>query len=280
MPKNRILQRVKIILNTTTMKKVSICMLFEKTTDYWQTLYFFERVGYELKEKQQEFLVKGTPKQYIKTIYGTHVELIFGFKNEAEEQLKEYLKNIADKIVDVTGKNKYEAYNKLFTLCEGEYVCVISNNVFPQKNWLSEIIFNYENIKNSGVVSICNDVTDANCIPLVNHENDTFHNVIVPQDNLIKNECLYVFLREHLFLIGGFDTTSHLYGNEFKHLQLRYSYMLYNNYYIPNQSVVTINEEEYLDENLQEKSNKHFEISIKIMKKQRSFYIPIPTKDQ
>jgi hypothetical protein len=258
------------------MKKVSICILFDNSITYWQCLFFIERIGYEIVEKKGDFVRTNLPKEYIKTIYGTEIEVIAGCYNDTQKEVVDFAKTLTNNVIDVTGITKYEAYNKLFTFCNHEYICVLSTNVFPQKNWLTEILFYYETVKNSGIVSICADISNAKCVSLVSNEEEHFLNVVIPEDNLIRNQSLYVFKREYLNLVGCYETKLHLFGNEFIHLQLRYFYMLYNNYYIPTQSVLLLDKAEHYDDEMVQKGKNYLDNSIKTMKKQKSFYIPLP----
>ena len=46
--------------------KVSVCLILNN--DYWGTIYFMERSGFNIVEKKSEFIVKDAPKEYIKLI--------------------------------------------------------------------------------------------------------------------------------------------------------------------------------------------------------------------
>ena len=49
------------------MKKVSVCYVAQGT--YWSARHSFESIGFAIKEKEVEFVIKDAPKEYIKTIF-------------------------------------------------------------------------------------------------------------------------------------------------------------------------------------------------------------------
>ncbi len=255
------------------MKKVSLCLLLNKS--HYQLLYCFERLGFKVVEKQKEIINKDEPKEYINTIYGIEVELIVGYTKQNETKTIDYFKEIANKFIDVSGLNKYQAYNKIFKEAEYDLVCVYDANTIMQKNWLLELVFYAQAVDKCGIVSICENINDICCYSLLGQEQEDFHNVFIPKTDILTNESTYLFDRQNLYMIGGFDTKTELFGNEYKQLQLRYSYTLHNNFYIPTQSSILLQTGYTITENNIELGEKNLQESIKFMKKTGSFYLPI-----
>lgn len=255
------------------MKKVSLCILLNQS--HYQTIYCFERIGFNVAEKETEFINKDKPKEYVNKIYGVEIELIVGYTKETQQRTIDYFKPIANKLVDVTNLTKYQAYNKLFLQAEYDYVCVYQPDCIVQKNWLLELVFYCQAVYQSGIVSICEIINEVECYSLVGEEQEEWHNVYAHKSDVISNESVYLFNKEYLYLIGGFDNTIDLYGNEFKQLQTRYALNYYNNFYIPTQSIIIFESGYTYDEEKLKIGNQNHEVSISSMLKNKSFYIPI-----
>lgn len=255
------------------MKKVSLCLLLDKA--HYQTIYCFERIGFALVEKEKEFVKKDEPKEYINTIYGVEVEFIVGYTNHTDQQTTEYFKKITNNITDVGGLSKYEALNKLFAKCNNDFVCVYGFDCIVQKNWLLELVFYAGAVNNSGIVSICDQIKDITCCTLLGNDQDDFFNTYIQQGGILTNESIYLFNKQNLYLIGGFDTETDLYGYEYKQLQLRYTYTYHNNFYIPTQSTLCFNNGAQLEEYRLPISEQNLKERIDFMKKTQSFYVPL-----
>lgn len=255
------------------MNKVSLCLILDKT--HHQTIYCFEQTGFTIVEKEEDIIKINEPKQYAYKIYGVEVELIIGYTQHTSKTTIEYFKPFANELIDVSGLTKYEAYNYLFSKATLDLVCVYALDIILQKNWLLELVFYTQAVNKSGIVSICSELNGLNCYSLIGKDEEVFHSVYMPSSEVITNESLYIFYRQYLYLIGGFDTENDLYGNEFAHLQLRYSYEYFNNYYIPTQSAILLNNNEQLDKNRLITGSQKAKESINFMKKNRSFYVPL-----
>ena len=60
-----------------SVKKVSVIFLAQ--IGYWFARKSFESTGFTIKEKLTEFIIPDAPKEYIKTIMGTHRKDQFPF---------------------------------------------------------------------------------------------------------------------------------------------------------------------------------------------------------
>jgi len=256
------------------MKKVSICYIAKN--DYWTTVYSFERSGFTVVEDIGEFIVKDAPKKYINLVGNVEVELLVAFTPQTDLRLKDYFSNLTVQIVDFdTEVSNAVAYNCLFKQANNDYICILNDNVFLQPHWLTELIYFYENVYNSGVVSICDNFSSVNYLPLLATEKETFINVFIPDNNMIINNSVCIFLKEYLYFIGCFDESVELYGNELNQLQFRFTAMGYNNYYIPNQNCLVVKENQQINYEQLEIGNKNLLKTTSEMRKLKNYYIPL-----
>jgi hypothetical protein len=191
--------------------------------------------------------------------------------------LETYFEN---KVSDVFIKVPYQEsdakiYNKLFSKATNDYVCILNLHIYLQKHWLTDLIYHHENIENSGVVGICSEFYEYSCVPLVSFEKESFINVFIPESNVLQNNGVSLFLRQHLYYVGGFDENIDLYRTELTHYQLRSLAMGFHNYYIPTQSAIIITENQNTDYEKLLVGYKNAYDSYKEMKKTKRYYIPL-----
>lgn len=264
------------------MKKVSICIILNN--DYWGTIYSFERSGFTIVEKKGDWVVKGAPKEYMKVVDNTEVELLVAYTKNSNLALVEHFKELATHLIqvdilnnDVGCFNDAKAYNQLFKLAQHEYVCILKPYVFLQQHWLTELIHYYEDVANSGVIGVCPNFANVQYEPLPSKELDRFVNVFLPNENVIKTNGILFFLKEYLYFIGALDeNTLFVGGTEFVQLQKRFSVMGYNNFYIPTQSCLVINNHKPTDYMGYQESIENIDKTLLEMKKVKSYYIPLP----
>jgi len=256
------------------MNKVSICYVAKN--DYWSTVYSFERSGFAIVEEITEFIVKDAPKSYISVVGNVEVELLVAFTPETDLRLKDYFSKLTVQIVDYDNQvSDAVAYNSLFNKANNEYICIFNDNVFLQEHWLTELIYYYEYIQNSGVVSVCDNFSEVKFLPLLSKENETFQNVFIPDNNIVHSNSVCIFSKQYLHTVGYFDNSLELHGNELNQLQLRFTAMGYHNYYIPNQSCLILAENQKIDYHKLLIGNTNLHKSISAMRKSGNFYIPI-----
>jgi hypothetical protein len=249
------------------MNKVSICILIKG--DYASTVYSFERSGFAIVPKEVVFINKDAPKEYIKTINGVEVELIVGIKEGCDSRLIDYFKPIASKLIELNyAKNDAMAYNEIFRSCNEKYICIFNTFVFLRDHWLNELIYYNNIIEKQGVVGIPDNFNNVSYLPLLSTDNENFVNVVIPKDNIVNQYSVCLFLREYLFYVGAFDESQSLVGNELNQFQLRCIALGLNNFYIPNQSCLIINKKE-------QKNKTELNNSIKEMRKNKNYYIPL-----
>lgn len=249
------------------MNKVSVCILIRG--DYASTVYSFERSGFAIVQKEVVFVVKDAPKEYIKVIDETEVELLVGIVDGCDKRLVEYFTPLADKLIMFDGgTNDAKAYNELFRHCNGKYICILNTKVFLQTHWLNELIYYNNNVLKQGVVGIANNFSNLDYLPLLSNDNETFTKVFIPKDNLVNQQGVLFFLKEYLFYVGAFDENQTLYWNAINQFQLRCLAMGLHNYYIPNQTCLIVDETERGDKT--ELIN-----SINEMRKNKNYYLPL-----
>jgi len=254
------------------MKKASICLLL--SNNYVGTVYSFEKSGFKIVEKESEFVVKDAPKEYIKVIGNEQVELLVAYRKHSDARTIEYFKNIADECIELeSDDNDATAYNKLFIKAKHEYVCIMQPDVFLQEHWLTELMHSHEIIDNSGVVSIPNNLDNVAFSPLLDYSKENFINVFIPNNNLVNKNGVCLFLRQYLYLIGAFDESVILDGNELNQFQMRCTAKGFNNYYIPSQSCIIIRDHK-VSKN-QAVSDENLKKTLAEMKAVKNYYIAL-----
>ena len=249
------------------MNKVSFCILVNG--DYASTVYSFERSGFLIVKKEVEIVIKDSPIEYINTIDNVEIQLVVGIKHGIDKRLIDYFSKIATDIIFLDDTdNEAISYNKMFRKCKNEFVCIFKTGVFLQPHWLNELICYLKLVKNSGIVSICNNYTELEYLPLLSSDNENFINVFIQKDNFINKNGVILFLREYLYLVGCLNEQQKLIGNELYELQLRYMALGFNNFYIPNQSLLNINQTHEIDKT-------ELNESINEMRKNKNYYLPL-----
>ena len=251
------------------MKKVSVCYVAQGT--YWFTRHSFESIGFAIKEKEVEFIVKDAPKEYIKTIGDVEVEL-FVIDQTEDQRTSDYFNEIA---TDFTSKKLplTELYNSAFRMATGEYVCILQTGLFLKKDWLVELIY-YNNLVNkSGVVSIPNNLSELEMLPLPHSDNENLINVFVNKENTV--EGVYFFQRQLLYLVGAFDESVLLVGHEISQFCARCVFSGYFNFYLPTDTCLNMMKNRYVDVSEYALGKENQKNRIAEMKSVNNFYLPL-----
>jgi hypothetical protein len=56
--------------------------------------------------------------------------------------------------------------------CQTMYICLIKSNVLVEENFLTEMLFHYENIKNTGIVYLLEDMKGHEITPMPNNDDE------------------------------------------------------------------------------------------------------------
>lgn len=198
------------------MNKVSMCFILND--DYVGTLYSLDRIGLNFIENEDRL--------FIPVVNNTEIELIIGYNEYSNLKSIEYLKKLNAKLINTN--NEFDLYRNCIT----KYICLYNIYVILQTNWLTELIYYYENIKNSGVISICGNFKDVNYSALCTTDIESFERVFIPINNIVSELSVLFFENESSLL----DNTLSL-----KYYQLKIYKKSMNNYYIPSQTCIYIN---------------------------------------
>jgi GT2 family glycosyltransferase len=189
------------------MPKVSICLL---TIDRFQMTKFclndlLSKSGIDRKD----------------------IELLVLDNGSTDKRVIDYGINVAD-IYCKEPKNigVAKGFNKLFRLASGDYICTIGNDITVENNWLKDLIYYNEKIKNSGVSAIY-------CLLDKGIYNSKL-GVYVPDSGLVYGIALWN--GQLLNKIGGFDESLNGYGYEDSQFCFRAYVTGHLNYYIPYQN--------------------------------------------
>ena len=85
--------------------------------NYWASRHSFESTGFAIKEKEVEFVIKDAPKEYIKTVGETEVEL-FVIDATGDKRTKEYFDKIFIIFQRLHAKNKFPGTGIGLALCK------------------------------------------------------------------------------------------------------------------------------------------------------------------
>jgi len=251
------------------MKKVSVCYVAQGT--YWFTRHSFESIGFAIKEKEVEFVVKDAPKEYIKTIGDVEVEL-FVIDQTEDQRTSDYFNQIATSVstkkIPLT-----KLYNSAFRIATGDYVCILQTGLFLKKDWLVELLYYHSIVEKSGVASIPYDLSELELLPLLNSDNENLINVFVNKENTVEGVCL--FDRQLLYLVGGFDESVLLVGHEISQFCNRCVFSGYFNFYLPSDTCLNMNKNKYVKIAKYELGKENQKNTISEMKSIKNFYIPL-----
>lgn len=251
------------------MKKVSVCYVAQGT--YWFTRHSFESIGFAIKEKEVEFVVKDAPKEYIKTIGDVEVEL-FVIDQTEDQRTSNYFNEIA---TNVTSKKMplTELYNSAFRMATYDYICVLQTGLFLKKDWLVELMYYNNIVDKSGVVSIPYDLLELEMLPLPHSDNENLINVFVNKENTV--EGVYFFQRQLLYLVGAIDESVSLVGHEISQFCARCVFSGYFNFYLPTDTCLNINKNRYVDVSEYALGKENQRNRIAEMKSVNNFYLPL-----
>jgi len=251
------------------MKKVSVCYVAQGT--YWFTRHSFESIGFAIKERDVEFIVKDAPKEYMKTIGDVEVEL-FVIDQTEDQRTSDYFNEIA---TNVTSKKipLTELYNSVFKMATGDYVCLLQTGLFFKRDWLVELMYHHSIVAKSGVASIPSDISELEMLPLPHSDNENLINVFVNNENTVDGVCF--FDRQLLYLVGAFDESVSLIGHEISQFCTRCVFSGYFNFYLPTESCLNMNKHRFINASEYAISKENQKNTIAEMKSVNNFYIAL-----
>lgn len=250
------------------MEKISICYLAQG--GYYRAIHSFESIGFAIKEKEVEFIIKDAPKEYIKTIGDIEVEL-FVIDTTNDERTNDYftplVTNYTNKEVPLSA-----LLNDVVRSATGEYICIVPSGAFVQEGWLIELIYYFKNIDKAGFIGIPSVLDKLNFVPLPTKDYEGLLSVLVSKENNVQG--ISFTNKQHFYLIGAFDESVFLKGQFVNQICERALLMGYTNFYIPSQTCICTEAESITEEeNVLAKEN--LATTIADMKKVRNYYIPL-----
>jgi hypothetical protein len=250
------------------MEKVSLCYIAQGSC--FRAIHSFQSLGFAIKEKEVEFIVKDAPKQYIKTVGDIEVEL-FVIDRTNDEKTAEYFTPIA---TNLTSKDVPLAclLNDVIRMATGDYVCIIPTGIFLQNDWLIDLIFYFKNIDNVGVVGISDKINNLSFLPTPSKDTEELTNVLIGDNDCI--EGLFFTNRQHFYLVGAFDQDPKLEGEEFNQFCVRAKKMGMINFYVPSNNCI-YNAFGNISNKEKQKAKEYLINSILEMSKTKSYYIPL-----
>ncbi len=192
------------------MNEIKVSILILNIDRYWMGRYVLEN----------NFANCGIPLNQI--------ELLVLDNGSTDKRAIEYLSGISDVFIqkdENIGVSK--GYNELFRIAKGEYICLPANDILMGQDWLKDLIYYQNKIKNSGLCGIYCEGDKGRIInvsgkAIWQRENNTLDGVTL-------------FHRKMFEIVGGFDESYGRYGYEDNDYAARIGYSGYINYYIPFQ---------------------------------------------
>lgn len=250
------------------MEKVTIIFLAQESYNY--AINSFEKLGVKLELEKSEIIIENQEPKYIKRIKA-EIELIV-INCTAENSIDTYFKNIADVILQSNKDNLASLYSECLRIAKNDLICIVESGLFVGEDWLINLIYNYTEIENSGVIGIAEDITEMEILPLINKRDDYCY-IINAVTKTVEN--FIFFDKKRLYLVGGFDQSIDLYKNETNQFALRTHAIGFINYYISNQTCVSCNTKDYKQIEKYKQSQENLNKSIKEMQIAKNYYIPI-----
>lgn len=179
---------------------------------------------------------------------GTTDKRIYDF---CKKMCEDYNDNIELSLIRSEEKvNKYFAYNELFknalSKSKEEYICVFPIDIFVNDNWCSDLIHYYEIIPKSGIVCIKESANKLAITSLLkddssDKEDMKYINVFCGHEYFPMNS-VFILSVEKLKVVGGFN--KNMFGSTYEEEEMSGRYYMngYNNYYIPNQNCIKVDE--------------------------------------
>lgn len=250
------------------MELISICYIAKGSS--YRAIHSFQSLGFEIKEKETEFVVKDAPKEYIKTIGDIEVELFIIDQtkdNKTAEYFTPLATNLTSKEVPLSA-----LINDFIRMASGEYVCIIDTGTFVQKDWLINLVYYYKNIDKSGIVSIPTDIESLEFLPIPSFDEEKLTSILVETE--YRMEAIIFMNRQKFYLVGALDESVFMKGEEINQFCTRAQKIGLANYFVPNDNCIYIPYESRSEE---EKSlaieNKAK--TLKDMSKNKNYYIPL-----
>lgn len=250
------------------MELISICYIAEGSS--YRAIHSFQSLGFSIKEKETEFIVKDAPKEYIKTIGDIEVEL-FVIDKTNDKNTAEYFTPLATNLT--TKEVPLSALvNDVVRMATGEYICIVPTGVFLQRDWLVNLIFYYKSIDKSGVVGIPSDIEAVEFLPVPSMDEEKLTSVFVEQGGNVQG-VMFVN-RQKFYLVGAIDESVFMKGEEFNHFCTRAQKIGLINYYVPCDNCIYIKYDDRSEEERSLSSENRLK-SIMDMNKSRNYYIPL-----
>lgn len=245
------------------MKKVSILLLVDN--NHWATRYAYETMMSRVGSIENEVLV---------CELGDDVRTSEFFLYKEKDEKENVVKKNSDVFITALGEKKEtQSLNQLLKQATGEYICIVKPNTLLDDNWLSDLLYFYELIDKSGIVSIHTGKDSIRYSPLLS-KGDKLINVMLPDSEVSIVHDLCFFKREFLNHVGCFDEEIMSYDNGLRHLCLRFSALGYDNYYIPTSASIKTFQTDF-DERQNKKERDYIQKSMLEMKQRKSYFVPL-----
>lgn len=253
------------------MNSITLCFLME--CDFAVNIHSFESLGLEYRVIESDVVYEEQPKEYAWFLGEQIVDLAIMIRRPDDGSfMEDYFKSKIEKVfVCENDTTDGKAYNDLFRQCTTDYVCVLKPNVFFKKDWLTDLMFYCSNLNKSGAVSLLNDLTGYQYLPMINTDEEESVNVFIPRDNHIADWCVLFFNRQMLYFVGALSEEKQMQGCEWIHWQNRAVHIGLTNYCIPTQSCYTPT----LTPTPTKESKSFCDKSLLEMRKAKNYYLPL-----
>lgn len=249
--------------------KVSICLLLDG--GYWATRYCFNKIDFIKREKN--WTTKEERGQIASYVNDIEVELLVADISCNDSRMKEYFEPLSNHYLECDGDSEAIAYNKLFRLAQGEYICIINAKLLHPNSWLSELVYYAEIIKDCGIVGITEKIEGKTYSSVMDKELEEFLGVFTcPNDSA---DGTLLFKREYLNYIGALQEEPPLYGQELKQYAVRSTSLGLSNIYVPDCFCIRTNRNNEYSSELRIKGLENLDLSLEEMASRKSWYVKL-----
>lgn len=167
-----------------------------------------------------------------------------------------------------------DIYNEMLKTVYQEYAVFVPINYLVNVNWLVDLIYNYDSVKNAGVISILSNHKNAYLSAEVYETNfkkeDEMKTIWVNQGNM-QNELLF-FKKDRVQKVGDFDVRLKNVGLEKAEWSYRFLGNGYTNFSITKNTVVSYEiDNPFLFPKITAQAKKELKEQMKIMYKVKQF---------
>ena len=164
---------------------------------------------------------------------------VFDMDEESNIEKIEYFKNF--KYYIANGKSLNQVKSMFMLECTEDYLCIMPISCLVGRNWLEDLLHNYTQCQNAGILSIKNQITECelSVLPFNSNENElVLSNVWLGEKNFVSGIMFFdLKIANYLYpLMFGKDNNINAYADD--EMSFASNLLGKNNFYILKQNIV------------------------------------------